>query len=121
MRSGSASPSTRSRAKIYRSSRRTSSRRPPPSSKRSKTRWFIEHRDKPSKIGGAQVVGAFVAALVDFCRRSADLVTVGIEHLQQTFLVGAYARLQMPQRIRQYEERCFHRAVIAPESHGMPC
>ena len=73
--------------------RRTSSRRRCRSSRRPRTRWSTGRRERAcdpplSKVGGAQFVGALVAALVDLCRGRADLLAMGIERLQQALLVG---------------------------------
>ena len=78
------------------------------------------HRVFASEIMGDQVVRTPASANINLGGSSAYQVTVGIERVQKTGLVGASIWLDVPQRGLVYEEGRFHRAVIAPEPHGMP-
>src|SRR6201995_4601343 len=69
---------------------------------------------------GDQVVRTPASANINLGGSSAYQVTVGIERVQETGLVGAGIRLNTPQRGLVYEEGCLHRAIISPKPHSMP-
>lgn len=78
------------------------------------------HRVFVSEIMGDQVIRTPASANINLGGRSAYQVTVGIERVQETGLVGAGIWLDVPQRGLVDEEGCLHRAVMSPKPHGMP-
>ena len=78
------------------------------------------HRVFVSEITGDQVVRTPASANINLGGSSAYPVTVGIERVQETGLVGAGIWLDVPQRGLVDEEGCLHRAIISPKPHGMP-
>jgi len=78
------------------------------------------HRIFVSEIMGDQVVRTPASANINLGGSSAYHVTVGIERVQKTSLVGAGIWLDILQRGLVYEEGRFHRAVISPKSHSVP-
>ena len=77
-------------------------------------------RFKNSKICGDQVVRAPASTDINPRSRRADHITVAIERVEETGLVGAGIRLDSPQCALVYEERRFQRTVVSPEPHGSP-
>ena len=73
-----------------------------------------------SKVCGDQIVGAPASTDVNLRSRRAYHITVAIERVQETGLVGAGIRLNSPQCALVYEECRFQRAVVPPEPHGSP-
>jgi hypothetical protein len=78
------------------------------------------HRVFASEIMGDQVVRTPASANINLGGSSAYPVTVGIERVQKTGLVGASIWLDVPQRGLVYEEGRLHRAVMSPKPYGMP-
>ena len=78
------------------------------------------HRIFVSEIMGDQVVRTPASANINLGGSSAYPVTVGIERVQETGLVGADIWLDVPERGLVFEEGCLHCAIISPKPHGMP-
>jgi hypothetical protein len=73
-----------------------------------------------SKICGDQIVRAPPSTDVNLRGRRAYHITVAIERVQETGLVGAGIWLNSPQCALFYKECRFQRAVVPPEPHGSP-
>ena len=73
-----------------------------------------------SKISSDKIVGTPASANADPGSGGTYQVTVGIERVEKTRLIGASNWLNAPQCIFFYEERCLHSAVVSPKSYGMP-
>ena len=74
-----------------------------------------------SKICSDQIVRSPTSTDVNLRGRRAYHITVAIERVQETGLVGAGIWLNSPQCALFYEECRFQRAIVPPEPHGSPC
>jgi len=73
-----------------------------------------------SKICGDQIVRAPASTDVNLRSSRAYHITIAIERVQETGLVGTGIWLNSPQYAFVYEECRFQRAVVPPEPHGSP-
>ena len=80
----------------------------------------IRSKASVSKICGDQIVRAPASTDVNLCSRRAYHITVAIERVQESGLVGAGIGLNSPQCALFYEECRFQRTVVPPEPHGSP-